>query len=325
MAKSSPAGVLFSFRLVPVLSAMLARRGVDAGALLTAAGLPLDGLRGEFIAPLPRIRRFLDDVAARLEAPHLGLDLAERVPTGAYGIIEFLVRAAPTVHDGLRALCQFGPLVNPSGEFRLLDGPAGSARLHYAVAGQRDVLGSHLNEYSIAFLLRQFALVFEAPLRATEVWFAHGRRTDAEVVARRLGVSVRFHAADCGFALPASELARAPRTADPPLFEFARAQAQAQMARVGDADIITQASRVIAIRLGHGEVSAEAIASAMSLTTRTLQRHLTEAGTTFRDVLTHVRRRRQGELRQAGLDEGRVAAELGFSDARAMRRSLADE
>jgi AraC-like DNA-binding protein len=192
--------------------------------------------------------------------------------------------------------------------------------LHYAVSSQRDTLGRHLNEYTIAYIIRQFGAVLGAPMPLVEVWFSHsGRKKDVE---RRLGCAVRFSAPDCGFAVTRDVLARVPRTADPVLFRFLDDQARAQLARIGSINIVTQVVRVIEARLPHGDLSAAAIAGVMATTVRSLQRHLGDAGTNFREVLAHVRNRRRGELRRGGVAEPEIARQLGFSDARSMRRSL---
>jgi AraC-like DNA-binding protein len=318
---ASASGLLFTFRLIPVIGGVLARAGIDPAALVAQAGLPAEALRGEITAPLARIQAFVDAAARRLGDEVFGLGLAELVSAGVYGVAEFLVRSAPTVEAGLQVLGDYGPLINPIGQFRFVTSPT-EGRLHYAVSSQRAALGMHLNEYSIAYILRQVAAVLGGPLPLTEVWFAHGRKLGADAVARRLGCAVRFGAADCGFAVSREVLARVPRTADPTLFTFLDGQARAQLARIGPIDIVTQVVRVIEARMPHGELSAEAIAGVMATTVRSLQRHLALAGTSYRDVLAHVRNRRRGELARGGLPEAEIAHQLGFADARSMRRSL---
>lgn len=314
-------GFLFTFRLVPAISALLAKRGIDAADLLKETGLPADALRGEITAPLHRIQQFVDLTAERLAAPLFGLDLAAGLSGGAYGVTEFLVRSAPTLDAGLRALCEVAALINPIGQFRYLEG---EGRLHYVVASERDTLGVQLNEFTIAYVVRQCASVL-ASLPLTEVWFSHRRTSRAGDVAGRFGCPVRFQAPDCGFAVTHASLATVPRTADPLLFQFLQQQARSQLAQLGPIDIVSHLVRVLEARLSHGKLGADSVASAMGSTARSLQRHLADAGTTYRHVLAHVRQRRRAELRGGGISDRDIAHQLGFSDARAMRRSLDDE
>jgi len=309
--------LLFTFRLIPAIAGLLARRGVDAAALLTEHELPLDALRGEITAPLPRIQAFVAGAARAVDDDRFGLTLAASLPGGAYGTAEFLVRSAASVEEGLRVLCEFAALINPSGHFKYEAG-----RLHYGLASQRNVLGVHLNEMTLAYIVRQMAAVTEGGLPLADVWFAHLRRTGADEVSRHFGCTARFGAPDCGFALSPATLARAPRTADPLLFGFLHSQAKAQLAHVGPVDIVSQLMRVLEARLPSGEVGAAEVARAMATTSRSLQRHLAGAGTSYREVLAHVRSRRRAELQGGGIGEPEIARRLGFSDARAMRRSL---
>jgi AraC-like DNA-binding protein len=313
--------LLFTFRLIPMIAGQLARRGIDGAPMLARAGVPLDGLRGEITAPLSRIRAFVDLAAKALDNDVFGLDLAEAVPTGAYGISEFLARSAPTIADGLLAVQTFSVLINPSNKYKVVQSRDG-ASVHYSVGTERDTLGMHLNEYSIRYVVRQGDAILGGRMPLVNAWFSHGRTTSAEVVAQRFDCPVRFGAPDCGFSIAKEVLALRGATADPALFTFLLAQARSQLASTGTTDIVTQLAKVLEVRLGHGEVTISAVARAMAITPRSLQRHLGVAGTSYRDVLLHVRQRRRGELAQSGMTEPDIARRLGFSDARAMRRSL---
>ncbi len=321
MTTRAPTSTLFTFRMVPVIAGMLAHHGMDAAELGREAGLPMEALRGEITAPLVRVQRLLELLAEKLRAPLFGLELAERVPSGAFGVVEFVMRSAPTVEKALATLCEVSALINPLIDFRFtVDDREG--RLNWAIPAQRDALGMHLNEYTVALLVKQVGLVLGEPLPLVRAWFAHSRREAADEVAARLRCPVAFQAADCGFAVTREVTMRSPRTADAPLFDFLCGQARAQVAQLGSHDVVTQVMRVIEMRLPNGDVSTAAIAKAMATTVRSLQRHLADAGTSFRDVLAHVRMRRRAELARGGLSETEIAHRLGFADARSMRRSL---
>lgn len=312
-------GPLFTFRQVPAIAAMLARRGIAVGELLDTAALPSSAARGEVTAPLGRVQRFVDLCAERLGAPRFGIELAMALPGGAYGVAEFLMRSAPSVETAMTTLCELAPLINPSGRFRFRDG-----RLAYSFGTERETLGMHLNEYTIAYIAKGLAAAFGAAIPLASVWFSHARATSIAEVAQHFGCEVRFGASDCGLALTRETLALAPRTADPLLFQFLLDQARAQLARIDSLDIVSQVSRVLEMRMASGVLDAASTARALALSPRSLQRHLEDAGTTFKDVLAHVRQRVRAELRGSGMAEPAIARKLGFSDARAMRRSLGD-
>lgn len=316
-------GPLFTFRLIPAIGGILARKGIDVIELLTEAEVPLTAARGEVTAPLARIQKFIDLAATRLESPLFGIELAAALPGGAYGVAEFLMRSAPTIEDALTTLCEFAALINPSGRFQFaIAGDEG--RLHYSLGAERDTLGMHLNEYTIAYIVRGFSAALGSPLQLSSVWFSHARSAGADEVAKHFGCPVRFQARDCGFAATRQVLATAPRTADPLLFQFLLDQARAQLSRIGTLDIVSQVIRVLEMRMHSGELDAASTARALAVSPRSLQRHLEEAGTKYTDVLAHVRQRMRAELRSSGVPDTEIAKKLGFSDARAMRRSLDD-
>lgn len=317
----SVGGPLFSFRMVPAIAGMLAVRGVDLRPLLRDAGLPDDALRGDVIAPLARLQRLLDQVARVTANPLFGISLGEQVPSGALGVTEFLMRSAATAGDAIKVLCEFAPLINPILDFRLqMDGA--DARLHFAVASQRDALGVQLNEYTFAVFFRQFAMVLGERLPVEELWFAHQRSDHQAEVAARFGCRVAFGATDCGLLVRGETLARPPPTSDPVLFKFLLGQARSQLTNAGTRDVISQVAQVVEPRLSNGDVSAGATAKAMATTIRSLQRRLADAGTSYREVLAHVRQRRRAELTRGGVMEADIARHLGFAGASSMRRSL---
>jgi len=314
-------GLLFTLRLTPMIGAMLARRGIAIEPLLAKAKLPLEALSGEVTAPLARVQALMALAAQAIGSDLFGIELAGSMPTGLYGVAEFLVRSALTVGDSLALLCEFSPLINPISNMRMLVTDTEGA-FHYAVGSERDILGVHLNEFWISYLVRQFKAAQGSDMPLTRVWFAHARSTGADDVARHFGCPLRFQAADCGFAVTSEVLAMPNRTADPALFAFLLQQARAQLARSGEIDIVTHLVRVLERRLSTSELAADEVARSMAMTSRTLQRRLTAAGTSFREVLAHVRVRRRSELLGSGMSEAEVARHLGFSDVRAMRRSL---
>jgi len=312
-------GPLFSFRAVPALVGLL---GTDARRIFRAAGLETEPDAPELIAPLGCVRKLFDLAAQAKQRPAIGIDVAELVPSGTLGFTEFLMRSAPTVMRGLEVLCEFAPLINPILDFRLESTPQ-RASMHFAIPGEREALGVHLNEYTFALMFQQFSRVLGESWRPTELWLAHERSSHRDDVAARFGCAVTFGAGTCGVAMDRAAIDRKPPTADPVLFDFLREQARAQLSTLEPSDV-AMVARTIEARLS-GDVSVEAIAAAMATTSRSLQRHLAAAGTSYRDVLQQVRRRQHAELSRAGVSEDAIARKLGFVDTKSMRRSLVTE
>ena len=314
---------LFTFRMVPAIAGLLVRKNIDPRPLLRDVGMPLDALTGEVTAPISRVQELVDRAALLLGQPLLGYDLVELAQPGTFGLAEFAGRFAPTVRLGFETFCEAVPLINPVIEWRYAHTDRECA-LRLSVPGLPEGLGAQLNEFAVGIVIKLANAGLDRPLALTRVWFAHARneRTIAKELGTRLGCHVTFGEEDCGIAFWAEEADRAPRMADPALFAFHVAQARARVASLDVDDIIAHVSRAIEMRLTRGDVEIESVASALAMTHRTLQRRLSDAGTSYREVLAHVRRRRRAELSREGMTEAKIAELLGFSDTRAMKRSL---
>ena len=314
--------VLFTFRQLPVLAALLREHGGSLADVLRDAGLD-PAARIEVTAPCGKVQRLLELAAERLDALLLGLDLAERIPEGAYGVTEFVVRTSPTVRAALAALCELAPLVNPALDMRYIADQLG-CEIRFAYAGEREALGEILNEYTVAYIAKQLSVVLGEALPLARAWFSHARTRGHDDVARRLACPVELQAADCGFAVASDVIDRAIPAGNAALHAFLLAQGRTQLETYGKRDVVSQVTRAIEARMSDVDLSADTIARALALSQRSLQRQLADAGTSYRDVLTTVRQRRRAELARAGLDEATVAARLGFANAKTMRRSLDD-
>jgi AraC-like DNA-binding protein len=301
---------------------MLAERGIALEPLLADARVNADG--AQVTAPIERVQRLLELAAERLGSSLFGLDLAERISQGAYGVTEFVVRTAPTVRQALNAMCELSPLINPGLDMRYIADDLG-CEVRFRYADRRDVLGEILNEYTIAYLVRQFAVVLGGSLPLARAWFAHQRGQGREEVGRRLGCTVGFGTSDCGFAVEMDVIDQAIPHSNEALHAFLLAQGRTQLANAGKHDVVSQITRAIEARVADPTLSAATIATVLDTSLRSLQRQLADAGTSYRKVIAAIRRRRRDELSRAGLGDAEIATRLGFANAKTMRQSLEDD
>lgn len=314
--------MLFTFRQLSTIAELLAARGVKLEDVMRDAGFT-EPSRTEITAPLPKVQTLLKLVATRLESPLFGLDLADKIPQGAYGVTEFVARTSPTIRLALSAMVELSPLINPSLDVRYIADDLG-CEVRFGYAGQREALGEILNEYTVAYIAKQFAVVLGRSLPLARAWFAHGRASGQDAVATRLGCTVAFHAADCGFAVASNVIDQPVPSGNEALYNFLLAQGRTQLANVGRHDVISQVTRAIEARIADPQLSAATIARTLATSQRSLQRQLAEAGTSYRNVVAMIRKRRREELQRAGLEDAEIATRLGFASAKAMRRSLDD-
>jgi AraC-like DNA-binding protein len=91
----------------------------------------------------------------------------------------------------------------------------------------------------------------------------------------------------------------------------------------GEQTVAARAGNLIAKRLGRTPVAIEVIAAEMNTSVRSLRRHLTEEGTSFRRMLQEHRRTMiEAVLRSDGARLSHLADRLGYSDSAVLSRAF---
>ncbi len=315
-------------RIVPLALAFAHSRSLDVRAFIRRHGLPddfeLSSLgKLELTLPATTTRAVIDDLANQLGDPHFGLTLARAVPRGAYGVAEFLVRATSTIRQACENLVRVNRLMAPHQQFRFVVTDT-EGELHHGVPGQPAALSPHHHVFTTEIMVRTFHSLLDGG-RINRVWFAHGPSADAPALAAALGVSsLQFDAALNGFSFDLAVLEHPVKGGDPALYAFLEAHAeQALASRPNTTDLIERLRAQIREALEQGEPNIERLATRMSLSSRTLQRRLSDLGTSFQAVLDDVRfDLARAYLREARLDLTQVAYLLGYSELRAFDRAF---
>lgn len=293
--------------------------GADMAALHSSCALP----------PAPQatlsVRQYLtllEAAATQLGEPAFGLQVGAsmRLATFAgYGLVlctcaDFRTAAAQT--------CRFEGLAHDLGRSEIIEqGAVASYRWHSPWLGLPG--GRHLAE-SVLVGIRAFATwLAGSDLPGVDIAFTHARpdalsQADYE---RLLGVPVRFEAEANELRFPARLLDAPIANADTSLFPALERLAHERLAsrerearEGGAAAIIGQVRERIQAQLMHERASVAEVASALHLSTRSLQRKLAEAGSPpFSELVDQTRRELvQRYLREPGLSLTEVAFLLGF-------------
>lgn len=313
--------------MVPLVVWYARQRGVDVAPLTTKYALDAAALaeapgKAYLTTALSTPAALTQDVAEQLAEAHLGLALADAVPKGAYGVAEFLVRAAPSLREVFENFARFNAILAPGQTFQFVEA-GGEARMETWCTVQPPALGRHLNEYTVAIMAR--ALWTMADVQLTRVWFSTPRPASTERLAEYFRTSqLEFDQASSGFAVDAAAMALPVQGGDAALFSFLEEHAQAALAsRPKSDDLVDKLRHVVRDALKQGEPNVERLATRLQVSGRTLQRRLSELGTSFQEVLDQVRfDLARAYLKDARLDLSQVAYLLGYSELRAFDRAF---
>ncbi|WP_437777274.1 AraC family transcriptional regulator [Sorangium sp. So ce1097] len=313
-------------RLAGQLAAHAAQRGADRAALLDAAGLldaPLDDPDAR--VPLAAFYALVEQAAAALSDPHLGLDFAARFQPEQLEALGFLAMSSPNLGEALRRMLRYQQLWS-EGERYTLELRGGRAHVGFTPFGPDRPAHGHVAEMFAFDVLVNGGRMSGAPIQAVAVRFRHAPAGDPGEKARRLGAAARFEAPETELVLPAEALARPLPHANEALAAFLERQVGALAARLPGAGSSGQAladrvRALLAERLREG-ADLGALAARLRMSPRTLQRRLGDEGTSLQALLDEVRRGRAAALLEAGMAIGEVAYLLGYSEPSAFHRAF---
>jgi len=299
--------------------------GGQPNALLEEAGIdPVLLAEPTARIPLRKLGQLLERTAALTGCPDLGLRLAERQSMQVtMQPLDRLFCTAPTVREAFRCGVQHIEAFN-SGlvmeldeefegaeggflHFRLLDGLALFPQLM-----EQLVLLTHI---SVSFLSAGFA-------RSHAIWFSHFNVSTPITYARRFNAVVRFGQEYDGLFLGADDLDA--RVADYDAEQFAiESRAIAEQFPGCWRDIRVKVRQAVHRLLADAEYCTRRnIARQLRMQERTLNRRLSECGTSFEAIRDEVRRDLAFRyLARDDLSLTEIAGRLGYSELAVLSRS----
>ncbi|HEX7638146.1 MAG TPA: AraC family transcriptional regulator [Burkholderiaceae bacterium] len=300
-----------------------AQRGLDLAALLEDAGLdpnPGEGVDAEKLADMFSVA--WGAALARTGDPAIGLALTPRQPLIGLGSLSSLVLSSPDLRSGLQRFARYTSLVSPTASIGM-DAPATSLGLHVdqdacritlrIAAGRLPVPQQRYDFMAMTFLKGIFWLTGEqvAPLR---VHHPYPAPADATPWERAFGCPVSFGAAAFVIELPLAALDAPFPTSDPTVGEMCERMVAQRAAEQGGC-ITARVRQALMQLISKGDPRRELVAAMLCMSERTLQRRLTEEGTSFIELVDDTRR----ELAQRYFVNGaytptEMSFALGFSD-----------
>ena len=296
----------------------LGRLGYDVDALLAAAHVQ----RSDLADPDARIPcSAVGAVSARAmqERPlnNPGVRIALETPIGAFPLVDYLVLTCESVGQGLEQLARYFRLVAASAvmRFREADG-----LVHVMFEGPAGPLNY---EFTIALSLHHLREETDDRFRAEYVSVIH-HPDDAAEIERVLGCPVRANALWNGFAITRQSWGLPLRRRDSILGGVLQRQANELLRRLpATGGLGLEVRQALASRVAGGDTRVEAVARALGVSVRSLQRRLSEEGHSYQELVDAMRRdAAEGYLADRSLSIGEVAFLLGYSEAAAFHRAF---
>ena len=305
----------------------LDRMGADSGVLARRAGLPVWAL-GDNTARISRVQlaSVLGLGRAELADPGLGCHLGCQWRFGALHLYDYLFGTAATLGEALAVGYRYVGIVTGAdgAEIGLIEDDGRVTVVHRVRDGVDPDVNAVLSELAMSVLITRVWQALGRDVTPLHVGVAaaapaHHRELAEMFGARRIDFgqgssTMTFARADLGLMMPG---------ADPRLATVLRRHAESVIAGPGiTPQWIDRFRQVLATCLAAQDLTLGVVARRLGMSPRTVQRRLERNSTSWRDEADAMRSEQARWLRAEGLSGAAIAARLGYSDARALRRAV---
>jgi AraC-like DNA-binding protein len=299
---------------IELMTRFAAERGLPAGKLLAATTLSPELLADPAVQVDARQELAVVRVLAELDGSDAtALELGRRYRVSTFGIFGFACISSPTLRDSMLFALRYFDL---SFAFCIPHVEVRDDRLTLELDDSRVPA-----DVARFLVLRDLAAIFTVmrdllpEIALEDLAFRHGPSA-MDAYETTFGLRPRFGSDACRATLDPALLTRPLPQANDQTVALCAAQCEALVARRRQRSGISQQVRERLVRLGGVDAGMDEIARQLALSTRTLRRRLTEAGTSYRALVDEVRHTLAEELLDTGaLSVEDVAYRLGYAEA----------
>ncbi|MDQ3818075.1 MAG: AraC family transcriptional regulator, partial [Acidobacteriota bacterium] len=220
-----------------------------------------------------------------------GLHIGERTTPKMFDVLGYAGMNSPSFGEALRRLIRFNPVWCDGTSFDLRDdGREARLEYHYQITEPPAEGRRQDCEATFSIIVASGRAATGVDWAPQEVWFEHTRPRDTSEHERILRSPVRFSQPVNCIIFDRETLALPVIKADPVLCEVLDRHAAELLAKLPpQGRFLDRARRALGESLRGGDSSLEALARRLSMSTRSLQRRLSDEGTSYKDLLDEVR------------------------------------
>ncbi|MFD4439365.1 AraC family transcriptional regulator ligand-binding domain-containing protein [Nocardia sp. NPDC058519] len=298
--------------------------GLDRAQLIRDTGVPDWSMTGDDVhLPSSTFSRLWEVGEHRL-GPDVALQVARRYKLSSLGLYDYLFASAPTLGAGLATCGPYVTAVTTNHRFDLVSETEDESTLYLEMLDGEGRGRDHTQLWGLSAVLSRARRVVNDPLNPVRISLRQAAPARVDGFRDVFGsATLEFDAPTDSMTFRATDLDLPLTTADPVL----AAVLQPLAAALAPPPTLASAwpERVAAAldeAIEAGVVSLDCVARILNISPRTLQRRLTESGTTWRAELDRARSARLSQAVSTGSLSGTKQAELlGYSDAGSLRRA----
>ena len=289
------------------------QRGLDADELLPACGVPVDATHKMDVQHLSDLYSAMwEQAVLRTGDPSLGLTRPAH-PLGAFGVFGHMLLSSPDVYTAAQSLARFAALVSPTFAMDVTRAGA-TVQLTFRITGGRRAAPIQRYDFVATVFLTGSQWITGQRMVPQVLYVPFPAPADTRPWREAYGCPIVFGAPAFRADFNAADFDRPIPTSDPMLADICLRMTEQAAQDFGDG-FAGQVRQALTKVLSKGDPRREQVAELLCVSERTLQRRLSEEGTSFAELLDAVRREvAERLLAQAQLSVTEMAHELGFSD-----------
>lgn len=300
-------------------------------ALAIVQALELEGLVGEdLFAQLGMNYALLSDPDARIPQdqmtrlwdlavqlssnPAIGLNMARVVRPAHFSVVGFALLSSTNLREGVARLVRYQRIIGEASDMSLSQSPD-SYTMELHIHGDTVPAPRQSHDAALAYMLAFFRWMTGEHIVPLQMSFAYPQPADISPYEALFQCSLVFGSSHYSMSFARSVMDARLASGNATLAQMHDQFAGDYLARFEQTRVTHQARQVLCRLLPQGEPKRQSVASALSMSTRTLQRRLQEENTSFQHLLDETRRELAMQLlRQRRLTLLEVAYLLGFAD-----------
>ena len=308
--------------LVSYILSAVARYGIPEAEVLAewreAGGLPAGREpTSDELTPLFRAMARL-----RPDDPDLGLHVGDSIALRAFNPVIYLALSSPSLARSIGATIRFAELLEGRAS-KLWTRGRGDTQIVGWGGLSPDTEDRHHHEFIAVALVKAFEFLMDAPVAITAVRFQHDHPGCVDEHVRLFGCEPTFGHPDYSAVLvPAAVWTGRSVHADEAVAQLHEAMLETARERLQESEVERRVRRAVREHLQE-RLSLKDIARGLAMSERSLQRKLSAAGTSYRQVVDDVRRDEVTLLlKTSDASVEAVARAAGFTDASSLHRAF---
>lgn len=268
--------------------------------------------------------QLLELAATHHDRPYLGVDLALNADINNLGILSYMLNNAPNFSRALELLNKYIMLVSPGASTTLQSESNDSILMYKSIDTPAELCRQHVEA-----TITQFIIMIRVMLKNEEwtpycIYYEHSQPKNFNNNKYPLNCEIVFNHTFNGIRF-SNDLINYPNTQfDTELLALLEVQASHSATELKQHEsLIDHIRLLITSNLGIREITADYISTELGLSRRTLNRRLSENGTTFNTVKENiVFNIAKEELTNNTISITGLAQQLGYSDSSAFNRAF---